>query len=124
MGYYANAIEGSITIAQENQDGALRSVVSALTKLNEGRETWGRVETYEAYDSIHQVLTDEGFDYAQEDNGDLVVFGFDAKWREQETMLNALADYVTKDSYLGFVGEDYALWKWTPNGVVEGRITW
>jgi len=124
MGYYANAIEGSITIPQENQDGALRSVVSTLTKLNEGREGWQRLETYEAYDSIHQVLTDEGFEYSQEDNGDLIVWGFHTKWREQETILNALADYATEDSYMGFMGEDHALWKWTPNGVVEGRITW
>jgi hypothetical protein len=125
MGYYANAIEGYITLPKDKQDAALKSVVETLTTVSEGRGSFfSSIDNYSSAEWIGEVLNEEGFEFSQEDNGDLIIISFDAKWREQEHVLNALAEYATETSYMGFIGEDYALWKWTPNGIVEGKITW
>ena len=121
MGYYATAFEGIINIPQENNGKATEAITTAITELNKVRPNYWQEPTR---GSVEEYLTDSSFEFSQEDNGDILVYGFDAKWREHETLLNALADLVTPNSRMAFRGEDGEMWLWTPRGVFAGKVCW
>lgn len=128
MGYYANAIEGTIIIPPSKEADALRAMNDAIAKHNKNNEGkfafWNQYWTYDNAENIREVLSEQGFDFETRD-GVLNAYGFYGKWTSQaEFTIKTLAEYVTEDSYMCFAGEDYTFWKWTPEGFVEGKVVW
>lgn len=69
------------------------------------------------YKNIDEVLLnyDWYFDYDLEDNVIDITFDGD-KYRGDEEMLNILAPYVEKGSYIVMIGEDSYIWCWYFDG--------
>jgi hypothetical protein len=122
MGYYVKAIEGLITITPENIDKAFEAIVGKFKELNTTRPDYFQVEA--SYESLENALWDNQFEFEKDDDGYLRVYGFDDKWREQETLLNALMPFVTEDSHMVFMGEVSEIFVWTPEGIQSGEIIW
>lgn len=121
MGYYAQSFEGIINIPAERQEVALAAVNLKFAEVNTKYPPYYQLPIYA---ELVDALNDQQFEFAYDDNGDYLVYNFDAKWRDQEHFLNALGMFVTETSEMAFRGEDGEMWKWTPQGVKSAQITW
>ena len=114
MGYYASAYQydnSVITIPGANILGAL-DALDALPYLG-GCVTVAESCQYVGFD------TDTDFE-----TGTVSLIGFDNKYVGVEELLDVLKAYVTPDSAFAFLGEDGAIWRWTPSGIQYATITW
>ena len=73
---------------------------------------------------MKEACEDVGFEVDSTDDGGLELINFDSKYIGVEELLDVLKPYVTADSSFAFLGEDGALWRWTPSGVEYATITW
>lgn len=122
MGYYALAFEGEIVVPKSNIKKAGKAIRKAFVELNKTRpEVWKEP----IFDDLTEALDWHCFEYSTiNDSGDIHIYGFDAKWREQETLLQALTNFVTPESEMAFRGEDGEMWKWTPGRIWVAKIGW
>lgn len=120
MGYWANSIEGSITIPDDKKAEALEAVVKVFTRNNEVAtwDKWG-IPT-----DLNHALAEHNFEFQQVDEG-LNIYSFDGKWRlEVERLVEAILTVATPDSSLAFRGEDGEMWRHTPSGTQSATIVW
>ena len=113
MGYYAGAYQydnSTIKIPGANIPGALKAL-DALPYLG-------------GCGTVKEACEDVGFDVDSTDDGGLELISFDSKYIGVEELLVVLKPYVTADSAFAFLGEDGAIWRWTPSGVEYATITW
>ena len=113
MGYYASAYQYDnpvITIPGANIPGALKAL-DALPYLG-------------GCGTVAEACEDVGFDVDSNDDGGISLIGFDNKYVGVEELLDVLKPYVTPDSAFAFLGEDGAIWRWTPSGTQYATITW
>lgn len=122
MGYYVKALEGIITVTPDNTNKALKAIVRKFEEVNEARPSYFQTEA--TYDSLENALTEQGFQFEQDDDGYYRIYGFDEKWREQDHLLYALTPFATEDSHMAFMGEEGEIFVWTPEGVKDGEIIW
>jgi hypothetical protein len=121
MGYYANSIEGNITILAESREAVLADLVKSYDDHNTSPDKWGNVELPT---DLEATLTERGFDFML-DNDELVVYTFDNKWHViTEVTLHALLRHATPDSAMAFRGEDGEMWRFTKDGVQNATIVW
>lgn len=121
MGYYANSIEGNITILAESREAVLADLIKSYEEYNNDSIKWGSVELPT---DLEATLTQRGFDF-MDDNDELVVYTFDSKWHIiTEVTLHALLRHATPDSAMAFRGEDGEMWRFTKDGVQNATIVW
>jgi hypothetical protein len=121
MGYYAQGWSGDtgeIRIPKANTAQAFDIIGKSTNVFCRGATCHGH-----GYAELEEALTDQGFTVDVED-GDVVLIGFDNKYSGIEELLNELRHLVTEDSVFAFLGEDGAIWRWTPSGVEYATITW
>jgi len=96
MGYEVSG-SGCFTITAANYDRAMTDpAVLALPRYN----TKGK---------LSGLLEEQGFELCGPDsNGDWEINNFDGKWRDQDTLLQALASYI--DGSMDFQGGDGEQW--------------
>jgi|Wag4MinimDraft_6_1082665.scaffolds.fasta_scaffold01408_5 hypothetical protein len=136
MGYYINIQESEFLIPTENLDKALERFKALNHDPNavKGGGSWSSGEENERwfswmpsdYDqtvtSAQEVLDLLGFDTWADERG-VHIHGYDNKIGDETQFLNAIRDLVDVSCYIIWRGEDGEFWKWTPRGVLEGRIT-
>lgn len=122
MGYFANSIEGSITIPDNKKAEALGEIVKAFERHNSGAgATWDK---WDIPTELEDALAENNFEFQQVDEG-LNIYSFDGKWRlEIERLLDAILKVATPDSALAFRGEDGEMWRHTPSGTQNATIIW
>ena len=111
MGYYAQAYndENLIKIPFKN----IRLALEALSHTR-----WNK-------DTVTEACWAVGFEAeADAEPGEVHIYGFNNKYSGVDQFLSVIRPYVTADSVFTFLGEDGALWRWTPSGVEYATITW
>lgn len=72
-----------------------------------------------AQNAIESYLNDEGWDVSfDNETGSInhLQFERDTSTRTEETVLNLMAPFVVKGSYIQMEGEDFSIWRWVFNG--------
>jgi hypothetical protein len=137
MGYYINIQESNFVIPAHNLDKALERFKALNHDPNahknggswsggEEREkwfSWMPADYDQTVSSAQEVLEMLGFDCMIQEDGGLNVHGYDSKIGDELQFLNAIRDLVDVSCYIIWRGEDGEFWKWTPRGVLEGRVT-
>ena len=111
MGYYAKAYneQNLIKIPFENIKPALEAL--SHTRWNE--------------DTVTEACCAVGFEVeVNAEPGEVHLYGFDNKYSGVDEFLETIRPYVTPDSVFAFIGEDDALWRWTPTETHYGTVTW
>lgn len=108
MGYYMYQFKTKFHIDGEH----IPEVFKALCRYDNAIRIAHGIDE-KKYKNVDEVLLnyDWYFDYDQEDNVIDITFEGE-KYREDEKMLNVLAPYVEKGSYIIMVGEDGSIWCW------------
>ncbi len=122
MGYWANSIEGSITIPNDKKDDALAEIVKVFERHNSSTGAdWDR---YEIPTNLEDALAENNFEFTQVDEG-LNIYSWEGKWRlELERLIDAVLKVATPESSLAFRGEDGEMWRHTPSGTQNATIVW
>jgi hypothetical protein len=109
MGYYAQAYndENLIKIPFKN----IKPVLEALSHTR-----WNT-------DTVTEACKAVGFE-AEPEEDEIHIYGFNNKYAGVDQFLSVIRPYVTADSVFAFLGEDGALWRWTPEDTQYGTITW
>jgi hypothetical protein len=137
MGYYINIQESNFVIPAHNLEKALERFKALNHDPNAnksggswsgGKEkekwfSWMPADYDQTVSSAQEVLEMLGFDCMIQEDGGLNVHGYDSKIGDEEQFLNAIRDLVDVSCYIIWRGEDGEFWKWTPRGVLEGRMT-
>jgi len=142
MGYYIYLEDANFHIKKENFEPALQALKNLMAKESE----LGHGGTY--YNGVHtrhfswidstSVLKAETLEAAMEEccwtvwlnkNGDIDGIEFiNEKIGDDEYILQAIAPFVEKGSYLNMKGEDGAMWRWEFDGQAliekQAQITW
>lgn len=139
MGYYVYTQEMSLQIKKDHFDNCYK----AMCKLNDydelkrggtfspnGNErpegcdynptkwfSWLAPNYPEINKTFIDILNDLGFgDIEYDDEGNLIKFNYDSKIGQEDLFFNAIAEFITKGSYINWHGEDNELWQWYFNG--------
>jgi hypothetical protein len=145
MGYNIELIGSEFFIAKADKEAALEALFDMWVPEREADMSggsWGydRNEKWYAWmngsaeqwrsrtiENLEIGISEWGYNVFNNDNGDIVDIWFDGdKIGDEGQMFNALAPFVRAGSYLDYMGEDGALWRWefTGNRMVErtGRV--
>jgi hypothetical protein len=120
MGYYATLRDTNFRIRAENVDEA-STFVNTLLKENSHIQ---REHFYRYVHGVEDMLQELGFETDTDTEVGLTIIGFSNKWRQQDELLDHIKGFVDEDTFIDFVGEDGALWRWTPTGTKNAIITW
>lgn len=127
MGYYGNSIDGNIILPADKLDEVLASVIKSYKAWNEDEATsWGKIDESNFPTDLESELEMAGFDFERDGENEFVILSWGGKWRMYiGALLNGLTDHAIGDSRMAFVGEDGALWRWTPErGLQDAKISW
>lgn len=136
MGYYVTQTDENFYIPASKLEEAF-TLLKNLNKrddLKEGGVSGRSVETRkwfawmpEDYDttllSAEAIFTELGFEVEVNEDG-LFLTGYDSKSGQEDLFLDAVKDLVSPDSFIEFVGEDNAVYRWTPTGVHYAQVVW
>jgi hypothetical protein len=120
MGYYARIKDTNFRIPADLMDKA----DATINALLEDEESSIQIHFYREVEGVKDALHELGFDSEINKDGDYVIYGFDAKWRRQDAVLDFLKGFVAADTYIDFIGEDGELCRWTTDGTKSAVITW
>jgi len=137
MGYYINIQESNFVIPAHHLDKALErfkalnhdpNAIKGGGRWSSGEEnekwfSWMPSDYDQTVSSAQEVLELLGFDCMIQEDGGLNVHGYDSKIGDEAQFINAIRDLVDVSCYIIWRGEDGEFWKWTPQGVLEGRMT-
>jgi hypothetical protein len=124
MGYYVESTEVNMTIDGSKISNARKKINDWILKDYDSYTTMFRSTPYVDNNDIVRLLIDAGFDCAEDVAGNIVIQNFDGKWREHDRFMDCFKDSVSDDAFISFVGEDAAMWRWTPRGIKTAKITW
>ena len=124
MGYYANSIDGAITIPKSELGEVMDTLREAYAKLAE-RDRYAP----ELADNLTVIdeLNSWGFDYDYDTSDHLEISSFDGKWRTGlDEFITALLVHATEGSAMAFRGEDGEMWRFAKGveGVQSGVVLW
>lgn len=132
MGYYVNIQESEFLIPTDNLDKALERFKALNHDPNAHKNggsssgekwfSWMPTDYDKHVTTAEEVLILLGFDTFADEKG-VHIHGYDSKIGDEGQFLNAIRDLVDVSCYIIWRGEDGEFWKWTPQGVLEGRIT-
>lgn len=154
MGYYTTVTDIDFSIPAENLDDAYKAMceLNARDDLKTGgifgpntnttkpagsrsvsnsphrNFAWMPWNYDEEYDSAQEIFNALGFDAYIEHNGELRLTGYDDKSGSEEHFLEAVAPFVTKDSFIEWCGEDNHMYRFEFDGETmeyrHARIIW
>lgn len=131
MGYIIKMIESDFVVRKDNFERALESLKSVFIPENmtckdyiNGVEyphfSWVNTKTVLESKTLEDAMMEIRYIPLYNADGDIYKLEFTGeKYGDEEVFFNALAPYVESDSYLSFVGEDGAIWKWIFN---DGKV--
>lgn len=138
MGYYVKIMETNFRIPADKLDEAY----TALCALNhdpnahksggsysgggktEAWFSWMPTNYDETCKTAQAIFEELGFTTFVEDDGALWLTDYDSKIGDEEQFLNAIKHLVPEDAHIDWRGEDGAMWRWTPAGVLNATIIW
>lgn len=102
MGYYVTMIGGEFYIPGERAGEAVKTFESLHPDSNMGGDS-----SKPDKERLSDILDGLGFQTDYTSDGDILVYGFDGKWRDHiQQFLAALAPIMPDGSSLSFSGED------------------
>jgi len=126
MGYHIEATEISVRIKTQDEDAAFRAICAFNAECpptmkrggtvgEDGKEekwfSWMRAD-FSEYADLREVLREMGFSLDAWD-GWMVLTGWHGDKRGQEDLLmESIARWVEPGSYVNWIGEDCARWRW------------
>lgn len=123
MGYYVNG-NGQLRIKKENLGkayDALMALQDAPPKAKRGGRSGGgeaprfwyswMPENLRTLTDTKAVFAELGFEVNDDENGDLVIGGYDNKTGQEDVFFAAAAPFIEEGDY-EWTGEDGVFWKW------------
>lgn len=143
MGYYINLVEGSFEIERDKKAGALAAAKKLFDEVQtrgsggtfiHGQEPihhFAGVDTKRALEttSIEEMLHEWGFYTSTDTEGNLTNLDWAyEKAGDEEQLLEAIAPFVKKGSFLRWRGEDGDMWSYKFSGkkmtIKAAKVVW
>lgn len=90
--------------------------------------SWMEADYPSKHKDLLSLLTAIGFEYGQDDDGNLVYLAYSDKAGQESLFMAAIASLVEKESTVDWVGEDGIHWRWFFDGMflytIDGEIVY
>lgn len=131
MGYNVNLTDSTVVLEAKNQDEILHRWKDLNKQENNhlkhggswsgGRQTqwhfsWMPHDYDQTVESVEEVLELLGFEFSQEDNGDIAVVNYDSKTGNEDLFFKTISDLIKPGSTMMWHGEDGANFAWYFDG--------
>jgi len=127
MGYCIEQRDSRFTLKAENKANALlaiKALAGLVERMNGGNSSgdrwfsWVDTEEFVTAKTLAEATDAWGWGISEDSKtGDVMGIYFDGeKLGDDRVMLEAIAPYVEKGSYIEMEGEDGAIWKWVFDG--------
>lgn len=118
MGYNVSTMDVCFTIPAENVDQAYAEMCRANDHFTERFPSFNIFDQEQCSNAI-EAFRNIGFDADTDITGDIIVYGFDGKSKNEEKIFEAIAPYVEPNSYIEWRGENGEMWR---NVFENGRM--
>jgi hypothetical protein len=143
MGYYVETTEMYAVIPADRMDDAYRRLCAlnhsptadkhggAIQggKIVSSYFSWMEADYDEKYKDAVEILNQVGFtDTYTDENGDLVLGGYNNKTGDEDQFINSISPCFTEDSFINWRGEDAEMYRWELGNasimVKEASVVW
>lgn len=129
MGYCIGMTDNKFCIKKENLVSAFKKLQEFMKEKENSRMSWVEPKIVVETDSFEEAFDEIRYPLIENKNGDYELDYFAGeKLGDDVEILNSFAEYVEAGSYIGFIGEDGAVFRFVFDGskceFKNGKVDW